>query len=352
MHHQAVFKGLVLMKSKRAFTLVELLVVVSIIALLISILLPSLNKAREQARAVKCLANLHSQGLAIQTYGSEYLGTLPGPVYPAIKRKMFSIGQVPGGSAINPEADRQKSLTWLLRPYFSKNQGVSTDEDSRSDAINTCPSNERIIPDSEFLQFQTGSCWDERPYSYVCNSWGVVAGPNQTIPKSAREANHTNPPHYFGAWFYCDNEATRDSRDDVSTSPKKLSMIRRPADEWATADAWYRRVSTAGSRGALKQWLGTFAPEVDANYLPLIPDRPYHKIKSSTVSSHRRAGKDVLPQIRFKGVTSTSYFDGHAGFEKGQWREPGDGGTVNPMWQIFGGSFDGDNYNWNAANFE
>lgn len=60
----------------RAFTLIELLVVVAIIALLISILLPSLSAARRQGRVVKCLTNLRALGVAHGIYMDQHAGRL------------------------------------------------------------------------------------------------------------------------------------------------------------------------------------------------------------------------------------------------------------------------------------
>ncbi|MHC5144151.1 MAG: type II secretion system protein [Planctomycetota bacterium] len=67
-----------MVKSKRrAFTLIELLVVISIIALLLSILMPGLQKAKQHALRMLCRTNLHSYGIAMAMYLNEYDDEFP-----------------------------------------------------------------------------------------------------------------------------------------------------------------------------------------------------------------------------------------------------------------------------------
>lgn len=65
------------MRGKKGFTLIELLVVISIIALLLSILLPSLRKAKEIANATVCMSNVRQWGLIWKMYGSEHYDKFP-----------------------------------------------------------------------------------------------------------------------------------------------------------------------------------------------------------------------------------------------------------------------------------
>jgi len=111
----------------RGFTLVELLVVIGIIALLISILLPSLGAAREESKAINCLANIRSIGMAAVMYINDYK-TYPG--YPP---------------------DRKEALY----PYLQQGKN-NADLEGRQ--VWHCPSNEK--PDTEAgYGFNTNINW-------------------------------------------------------------------------------------------------------------------------------------------------------------------------------------------------
>ena len=106
---------------RRAFTLVELLVVIGIIAVLIGILLPALGRAREASKSTACLSNLRQLGMAYMMYANDNKGYLP-----ASSR---------GGSPLNEDFIHYRGDRDLDRSVIGKYLGRLVDRGGTNSAI-------------------------------------------------------------------------------------------------------------------------------------------------------------------------------------------------------------------------
>ncbi len=98
-------------RPSSAFTLVELLVVIAIIGVLVSLLLPAVNSAREAARRTQCTNNIRQMGLAVTNYESANRRLPPGDV-----RDYF----LDGNGICCTGIDSQGTWVTLIFPYMEE----------------------------------------------------------------------------------------------------------------------------------------------------------------------------------------------------------------------------------------
>lgn len=122
-------------RQPHGFTLVELLVVVSIVALLIAILLPSLRQAREAARAAVCGSAMRQVSIGVINYTADFRGVLPVGHYE--DARLFG----------SPSTYFQSVMAWRLIPQWtawSKHRGLGFPKTSERSPIH-CPSFEADV---------------------------------------------------------------------------------------------------------------------------------------------------------------------------------------------------------------
>lgn len=185
------------MKPTKAFTLIELLVVISIIAVLVSLLIPALGKAKDQAKKVYCSSNLRSLTIAVSMYARSNVDETP------YSTNRFEVpnGWAPGWCGATHTLGTNQSL-----PLEEQIEGNSTDLATG---------------------LMRGLLW---PYVESTKGWRCPADPDDTQLRS-----YCMAAEWFGTHTENDNSVWYDP-GTAGLVYRKLSQIRHPASRFMFVD--------------------------------------------------------------------------------------------------------------------
>jgi prepilin-type N-terminal cleavage/methylation domain-containing protein len=205
-------------ENKRAFTLIELLVVIAIIAILMGILMPTLRKAREQARGAACLSNLRQWSLIFAMYVDDNNGKFYSGL---VKNTEQGVGNGEWWRETMRPLSKNKKM-WLC-PSAAKNR-------SAVDVTNGTPARDPLdawkVPAS-----QGGDEGSYTPNGWMCNPPGETLwgrGPAKNYWRRTPDRNASQVPVMSEGWWVdaWPKETDRPApRGDVTPPDSKTANI-------------------------------------------------------------------------------------------------------------------------------
>jgi prepilin-type N-terminal cleavage/methylation domain-containing protein/prepilin-type processing-associated H-X9-DG protein len=221
------------MRKIKAFTLVELLVVISIIAILLAVLMPSLNKARELGRRVVCMNNLKSLGTANAVYANQYNYAYVPAAYKNFKtddmhwwpgnkdfRKILNLEsygkdkKAAGDASLDSTA--QQSAYNMPKSFLCPSDNISTD-------VKNMLSGVLVSYGMNITEFTTSYDWNIS--MSACKYWGHYAS---KIPQPATKLAYIDGIDWHTSWASANYETGWDKYKQQNISYYKSKGIHGP----------------------------------------------------------------------------------------------------------------------------
>ncbi len=267
-----------------AFTLIELLVVIAIIALLMSILVPSLQKVKDMARTILCGSNLRQAGVALNLYVQDFDGRIP----PIRQRpEMYNFSH-PFIDTDDPDYVYDRKIAWheLLLWYMGAYKAddyyswySESEENAKLKEALMCP------------------VWHAKTKNYTGGYTGPYMygyGANANIPNHPRQNVYLDPP-----------AGTKFSPEGNWHAAPRLSRIQTPAERIYCGDSynWYLSVNSMHTT-------------VGDEWQKAIDDKDFREAQFTNKAPWWNATRDLTVTVcdpyRHGNGANYIFFDGHA----------------------------------------